>query len=79
MRSKRKELNHLANKPLRELSQEERERVILDLERQRAEIVWDIEQVMRLIAKQTGERSLKKRKFKLGQSPNDFGYKVKKR
>lgn len=42
------------------------------LEKERFEVIRDMEKVMAEYAKLTGEKSYAKRKYKLGKAPNDF-------
>lgn len=43
-----------------------------DLERERLEIVKDLEKLMKQYAKATGDKKYTERKNKLGDAPNDF-------
>jgi hypothetical protein len=42
------------------------------LEKERFEVICEIEKIMAEYAKLTGEKSYAKRKYKLGKAPNDF-------
>ena len=42
------------------------------LEKERFEVIRDMEKVMAEYAKLTGDSSYAKRKYKLGKAPNDF-------
>ena len=48
----------------------------LELERLRTNI--EIEQLLKSYAKESGDRSLRKRKYKLGRGANDYGFANKK-
>ena len=42
------------------------------LEKERFEVIRDMEKVMAEYAKLTGDKAYAKRKYKLGKAPNDF-------
>lgn len=48
----------------------------LELERLRTNI--EIEQLLKSYAKESGDRSLRKRKYKMGRGANDYGFANKK-
>ncbi len=57
---------------MRELANKDRERAIAELEAEKAELVGDIEALMKLIAKESGKKHLGKRRYKLGKGPQDY-------
>ena len=61
----------LFKKPVREMSEEERALAIERLEILRDEIIYEIEDVMKEASAETGNKKFGKRKFKIGQAPND--------
>lgn len=54
------------------LSSSDRKKHIEELESARSEVIYQIEDLMAQISKETGNRSLARRKKKLGKSPNDW-------
>lgn len=61
----------LLEKPIKDMTASEREAAILRLTEIRGEIVYQIEDIMQTVAKETGRGQLKQRRFPLGKSPND--------
>ena len=55
-----------------ELTPEEREREIELLERERSRVTREIESLMREYTKESGAHRYTERKYKLGNSPNDY-------
>lgn len=56
---------------LSEMTEAERLEYIESLEDDRDFVVSELEELMKELAKLTGRRSLKRRRFKLGRAPND--------
>jgi hypothetical protein len=63
------------NKNATELTPEQRAQKIKLLEERRAQINKELEVLMRQYAHQTKTPQLKKRKFRMGKSPNDYKFK----
>ena len=61
----------LLEKPVKDMTASEREAAIARLTEIRGEIVYQIEDTMQTVAKETGRWKLKQRRFPLGKSPND--------
>lgn len=61
----------LLEKPVKDMTASEREDAILRLTEIRGEIVYQIEDIMQTVAKETRRGSFKNRRHKLGKSPND--------
>ncbi len=57
-----------------EASSAERDEAIRRLERERERINLEIEGVLKMYAKESGTRSLSKRRHKMGKSPNDYSF-----
>ena len=51
-----------------------REEAIAKLERERMKINAEIEGILRAYSKESGNRALKRRRHKIGFSPNDYGF-----
>ncbi len=51
----------------------DRDEAIRRTERERLKVNLEIESVLRLYAKESGNHSLSRRKHKIGKSPNDWG------
>ena len=47
---------------------------IARLERERLRVNTEIEQVLKNYAKESGNAKLRRRRFKMGKSPNDYGF-----
>ena len=54
------------------MSRDEKEKEIDRLEAERARINSDIEKILRAYAKETGDRTLKRRRRRFGRAPNDY-------
>ncbi len=65
----------LDNKELSELTEEQRRQKIEAVELEREDVVFQLEELMQKLSRATKRRHLRKRKYKLGQSPNDFSSK----
>ncbi len=63
--------NELFKKPVSDMTEDERRAAIERLEGMRDEIVYQIEEIMQRAAKATKKGGLKRRRYKLGKSPND--------
>lgn len=57
------------------MSRDSKDEEIKRLEAERARITADIEKILSACAKETGDRELVRRRYRLGKSPNDYGYK----
>lgn len=55
----------------------ERQKLIFDYERERENVIDEIERTLGELATHTGNRSLTRRKYRHGRSPNDYGYERK--
>ena len=55
----------------------DREEEIARRERERLRICEEIEQVLKNYAKESGNRRLARRRYKIGKGPNDYGYGMK--
>lgn len=62
------------NQPVEAMNSSDRKEAIARLERERIRINFEIESVLKSYSKESGNRALKKRKYKLGNSPNDWNY-----
>lgn len=60
------------NAPLASLSDRDRAELISTLEGERADVVFRIEECMREAAQKGKMRSLARRRYPLGKSPNDY-------
>ena len=58
---------------LSELTEAERLEYIKKLEDERDDVIFELEQLMKRSAKLLKKRSLSRRRYKLGRSPNDRG------
>lgn len=63
-----------SNKSLDDLGTREREDMIRRLEKEREKVNAEIESILRSYARESGNRSLKKRRGALGKLPNDYSY-----
>lgn len=54
------------------MSSDERRAAIKRLERERLDICAEIESILRIYAKESGNRALARRRYKFGDSPNDW-------
>lgn len=61
----------LFKKPVKEMSEEERALAIERLEILRDEIIYEIEDIMKEASAETKIKKFGKRRYKLGQAPND--------
>ena len=59
--------------PVESMSEKERADEIARLERERLRINTEIEQVLKNYARESGNKKLRKRRYKIGKSPNDYG------
>ena len=59
------------------MTEEERELALNSLEVRRSEINRELEELMQSIGKLTKNRTIRRRKYKMGDSPNDFSPKKK--
>lgn len=57
------------------MNSSDRREAIARLERERIRINYEIEGVLKSYAKESGNRALKRRRHRLGDSPNDWNYK----
>ena len=55
----------------------DREEEIDRLESERLRISTEIEQLLKNYAKESGNRRLARRRYKIGKGPNDYGYGMK--
>ena len=62
-------------KPVRNMTEAERIAAARRLDEQRAEVVYEIEQIMKELSDEMRNGRYKRRRFKLGKSPNDYGSK----
>ena len=60
--------------PVETMRESERDSEIDRLERERLRINTEIEQVLKNYAKESGNRRLRRRRYKMGKSPNDYGF-----
>ncbi len=60
------------SKPPTEMTEEERLAAISELEGERRALVAEIELLMEAAARSSGIKRYKRRKYKLGKSPNDL-------
>ena len=60
--------------PVDTMRESERDSEIDKLERERLRINTEIEQVLKNYAKESGNRKLRRRRHKMGKSPNDYGF-----
>ena len=67
----------MADYNMNAMTDEEREAAIEKLESERLSVVLALESVMKEFARETGRRSLGKRRFKVGKAPNDWRGKKK--
>lgn len=51
-----------------------RDAEIARLERERLRINVEIEELLRSYSKESGDRTLRKRRYKVGKGPNDYGF-----
>ena len=56
------------------MSEREKDDEIARLERERLRINTEIEQVLKNYAKESGNKALRRRRYKIGRSPNDYGF-----
>ncbi len=56
------------------ITSSDRDEAIRRLERERMKVNLEIESVLKLYAKESGNSSLSRRKHKMGSSPNDYSY-----
>ena len=63
-----------ANKPLDDLGARDREDMIRRLERERAKVNAEIESILRSYARESGNRTLKKKRSTTRKLPNDYSY-----
>ena len=63
-------------RPVEAMNSSDRKEAIARLERERIKINFEIESVLKSYAKESGNRSLKHRRHKLGRSANDWNYKA---
>ncbi len=56
------------------MSEKEKADEIARLERERLRINTEIEQVLKNYAKESGNRRLCRRRYKIGKAPNDYGF-----
>ena len=61
-----------AARPLRSMTDKDRRRYIYDLEDARCETIREIEEIMQKASYATKKKAMRRRKFKLGKSPNDW-------
>lgn len=61
----------LLEKPVKDMTESEREAAIERLTEIRGEIVYQIEDIMQTVSKVTRRGHFKRRRHKLGKSPND--------
>lgn len=61
----------LFSKPVSDMSEAERMRAIERLELLRDEVIYQIEDIMEEAAAESGQSRFKKRRFPIGESPND--------
>lgn len=59
------------------INSSDRDEAIRRLERERLKINLEIESILKLYAKESGNRSLSQRKHKIGSSVNDWNYGMK--
>ena len=62
-------------KPINEMTESERMAAATRLEEQRLEVIREIEDIMAELSGELRQGKYKRRRFKLGKSPNDFGAK----
>ena len=72
---KKKESKHT---PVSAMHESERDLEIARLESERIRINTEIEQVLKNYAKESGNKRLRFRRFRMGKSPNDYGFGRKK-
>ena len=70
MKKSKKEMP-LFSQPVSQMSREERLNAIKDNQDLRADIIKRIESVLLELSQETGNKRYRKRKYKLGKSPND--------
>ncbi len=61
-----------------ELDYTPRDKEIERLELERLHTNREIEQLLKSYAKESGDRKLRKRRYKIGKGPNDYGFADKK-
>ena len=59
-------------KPVSEMTEAERREAIARLEEQRREVIIELEEIMNEAATQMKKRRLGRRRYKMGNSPNDY-------
>ncbi len=74
MFGKRKSKNNYSR-----LTSADRDEAIRRLERERLKVNLEIESILKMYAKESGNRALARRKHKMGASPNDYSYNAEKK